>query len=175
MSFICKESDILYLDKELFTYENKEFAERYNAEYRAGHSQGTHCGDMQGTVPQCSAVYAQTGQSPCLEKQFKGIPYSEIISEWWRRNGGEPQKGERNVKLYQLAVNLRAVCDNNRDLLLEIMPRLGLDEQELRSIVESACKEPPKGLSKPMREILKSTQKEPSLFLCCKPNNWFIF
>ena len=38
MSFICKESDILYLDKELFTYENKEFAEKYNAEYRAGHS-----------------------------------------------------------------------------------------------------------------------------------------
>ena len=29
MSFICKESDILYMDKELFTYENKEFAERY--------------------------------------------------------------------------------------------------------------------------------------------------
>ena len=38
MSFICKESDILYMDKELFTYENKEFAEKYDAEYRAGHS-----------------------------------------------------------------------------------------------------------------------------------------
>ena len=88
------------------------------------------------------------------ELAFKGIPYSEIISEWWQRNGGEPQEGERNVKLYQLAVNLRAICDNNRDLLLEIMPRLGLDEQELRSIVESACKEPPKGLSKVMQSIL---------------------
>jgi hypothetical protein len=38
MSFICKESDILYMDKELFTYENKEFAERYDALYRDGHS-----------------------------------------------------------------------------------------------------------------------------------------
>ena len=27
MSFICKEEDILYIDKELFTYENKEFGE----------------------------------------------------------------------------------------------------------------------------------------------------
>ena len=88
------------------------------------------------------------------EKKFKGIPYSEIISEWWKLNGGEPQEGERNVKLYQLAVSLRAICDNNRELLLEIMPRLGLDEQELRSIVESACKEPPKGLSKMMQSIL---------------------
>ena len=92
-----------------------------------------------------------SGRTP----KFKGIPYSEIISEWWQRNGGEPQEGERNVKLYQLAVNLRAICDNNRELLLEIMPRLGLDEQELRSIVESACKEPPKGLSKMLDGILR--------------------
>ena len=39
-------------------------------------------------------------------------------------------------------------------LLLQVMPRLGLDEQELRAIVESACKEPPKGLSKMMQGIL---------------------
>ena len=95
------------------------------------------------------------GDSPVdSQPSFKGIPYSEIINEWWKLNGGEPQEGERNVKLYQLAVSLRAICDNNRELLLEIMPRLGLDEQELRSIVESACKEPPKGLSKMMQSIL---------------------
>ncbi len=114
--------------------------------------------------------------SSAAEKNFKGIPYSEIIAEWWQRNGGEPQEGERNVKLYQLAVNLRAICDNNRELLLEIMPRLGLDEQELRSIVESACKEPPKGIGKMLGSILsekgivKSTQKEPSL-LCNSEQN----
>ena len=39
MSFICKESDILFIDKELFAYENKEFAEKYDALYRDGHSQ----------------------------------------------------------------------------------------------------------------------------------------
>ena len=160
MSFICKESDILFIDKELFTYENKEFGERYNAVYRDGSSQATkksavvnHEGQGHDSMLNHEPVPAD---SPVDSLAFKGIPYSEIISEWWLRNGGEPQEGERNVKLYQLAVNLRAICDNNRDLLLEIMPRLGLDEQELRSIVESACKEPPKGLSKPMREVLAS-------------------
>ena len=58
------------------------------------------------------------------------------------------------MKLYQLAVNLRAICDNNKALLLQVMPRLGLDEQEMQSIVESACKEPPKGFSKALREIV---------------------
>ena len=42
-----------------------------------------------------------------------------------------------------------------RELLMEIMPRLGLDEQELCSIVDSACKEPVKGLSKMMRKTLQ--------------------
>ena len=76
---------------------------------------------------------------------FKGVPYASIISEYWRRTGGEPSEGERNRRLHQLATNLRAVCDNSEDWLLEIMPRYGLGAQEMRSIVHSACKEPTKG------------------------------
>ena len=116
--------------------------------------------DKRGQTRTESVEFDAKENSPCqsvksaTEKKFKGIPYSEIIAEWWQRNGGEPQEGERNVKLYQLAVSLRAICDNNRELLLEIMPRLGLDEQELKSIVDSACKEPPKGVSKIMQSIL---------------------
>ena len=85
---------------------------------------------------------------------FKGIPYSSIIAEWWHRNGGEPAEGERNVKLHKLAVNLRAICDNRKDLLMQVMPRFGLSDAELRSIVDSACKEPPKGISKVMQQIV---------------------
>ena len=152
MSFICKESDILFIDKELFTYENKEFAERYTALYRDGRSQGTR--EMADVRSQKENVETQPSDTS-LQPSFKGRPYSEIIDEWWQKNGGVPQEGERNVKLYQLAVNLRAICDNNPQLLMQVMPRLGLDEQELHAIVESACKEPPKGLTKPMREIVE--------------------
>ncbi|SFC81845.1 hypothetical protein SAMN04488493_1277 [Xylanibacter ruminicola] len=100
-----------------------------------------------------------------LQKEFRGIAYSDIIAEWWRQNDGLPQEGERNVKLYQLAVNLRAICDNNRDLLLQMMPRLGLGDDEVRSIVDSACKESPKGISKAMNNVLDSLQQE------VKPNS----
>ena len=150
LSFICKESDILFINKELFTYENKEFAERYNALYRDGRSQGTNEINS-GT----DCLGTDSTDLPCQKMSFKGVPYSEIIDEWWKRNGGVPQEGERNVKLYQLAVSLRAICDNNHEQLMAVMPRLGLDEQELRSIVESACKEPPKGLSKALASILR--------------------
>ena len=88
------------------------------------------------------------------ESLFKGIPYSSIIREYWYRTGGEPQEGERNVKLHKLAVNLRAICDNRKEVLMQVMPRFGLSETEMKSIVDSACKEPPKGISKMMQQIL---------------------
>ena len=87
-------------------------------------------------------------------KSFKGVPYEKIIEEWWKQNGGVPQEGERNVKLYQLAVSLRAICDNSKHLVLSVIPRLGLDDLEVERIVDSACKETPKGLSKAMQEVL---------------------
>ena len=156
MSYVCKESDILYLDKELFTYENKKFAEKYEPEYRANHSGATKTDVV--APASVKQIPVESGQvaAESVPLSFKGRPYSEIIDEWWKQNGGEPQEGERNVKLYQLAVNLRAICDNNKALLLQIMPRLGLDEQELHAIVESACKEQPKGVSKVMQGILKA-------------------
>ena len=104
--------------------------------------------DTQGSrVPQCSA-----------QKEFKGIPYTSIIAEWWHRNGGEPAEGERNVKLHKLAVNLRAICDNKKEVLMQIMPRFGLSDAELRSVVDSACKEPPKGISKVMQSIVDALE-----------------
>ena len=89
---------------------------------------------------------------------FKGIPYSSIIAEWWRRNGGEPAEGERNVKLHKLAVNLRAICDNKKEVLMQVMPRFGLSDVELKSIVDSACKEEPKGISKVMQGIIDALE-----------------
>lgn len=93
-----------------------------------------------------------------IQPSFKGIPYSSIIAEWWRRNGGEPAEGERNVKLHKLAVNLRAICDNKKEVLMQVMPRFGLSEAELKSVVDSACKEEPKGISKLMQQIIDALE-----------------
>ena len=89
---------------------------------------------------------------------FKGIPYTSIIAEWWRRNGGEPAEGERNVKLHKLAVNLRAICDNKKEVLMAVMPRFGLSDVELKSVIDSACKEEPKGISKVMQQIVDALE-----------------
>ena len=88
---------------------------------------------------------------------FKGISYTSIIGEFWRRTGGEPSEGERNKRLHQLAANLRAICDDNEEWLQEVMPRYGLSAQEMRGIIHSACKEPTKG-SRLIDKIVKALE-----------------
>ena len=115
------------------------------------------------TSPNPSCLGGESDSSPKQGRAggvcFKGIPYSDIIKEWFRKNGGEPAEGERNVKLHKLAVNLRAICDNKREVLMAVMPRFGLSETELKSIVDSACKEEPKGVSKTMQSIVDKLLK----------------
>ena len=91
---------------------------------------------------------------------FKGIPYATIIAEWFRRKGGEPVEGERNDKLFRLAVQLRCITDNNEAHLLEILPRYGLAEEEMRSIIHSACVTKYSGMSRFMEGIVRSLTGE---------------
>ena len=158
MSFVCKEEDILFIDKELFTYENKDFAEKFNAEYRDGRSAATRPTDKTpGNATQFAGDDQPLAAEPvAVEKAFKGVAYSKIIAEWWNQQGGVPQEGERNTGLHRLAVHLRSICDNNQQLLLEILPNLGLAESEMQSIVASATKDQPKGKTKELRAVLEA-------------------
>ena len=93
--------------------------------------------------------------------KFKGVPYSEIIRRWFVLSGGEPVKGERNDKLHRLAAHLRYITDNDEVLLLQIMPRYGLSEEEMRGLIHSACASQWYGLPQLMKRALGN--KKPSL------------
>ena len=102
-------------------------------------------GDAPIPAPVAPAVAPDASAEKKYPDEFKSVPYTSIICEYWRRTGGEPSEGERNKRLHQLAANLRAICDNNEEWLLEVMPKYGLSAQEMRGIIHSACKEPTKG------------------------------
>ena len=154
--FLTSTENFLYDNlKEMYEDEPDEaFIQKYEPEYRAGRSRGSSSGTKANQAVGQGTETVGKVDDQSVPLNFKGIPYERIIEEWWKQNGGEPQEGERNVKLYQLAVSLRAICDNNQSLLLQVMPRMGLEEEELRSIVESACKEPSKGISKALSKVL---------------------
>jgi hypothetical protein len=89
---------------------------------------------------------------------FKGTPYATIIAEWFRRNGGEPEQGERNTKLHKLASHLRYITDNNEEHLLHILPRFGLKEEEMKHIIHSACIAKFYGMPKALKKLLSEVQ-----------------
>ena len=91
---------------------------------------------------------------------FKGIAYRDIISEWFRRTGGEPAIGERNDRLHRLAAHLRYITDNNEQTLLEIMPRYGLSEEEMRGLIHSACQGRFYSMPKQLQEVISSLQSK---------------
>ena len=85
-----------------------------------------------------STVKGGTTSQPPLS--FRGIPYSEIVTELIQRTGGEPYEGERNNRLYLICRLLANITDRQPNRIFQICPRFGLSEQEVRSCCESACK-----------------------------------
>ena len=89
---------------------------------------------------------------------FKGTPYDTIIGEWFRRNGGEPEPGERNTKLHKLASHLRYITDNNEAHLLQIMPSYGLKEDEMKQLIHHACVAKFYGMPQALKKLLSEVQ-----------------
>ena len=121
MSFICKESDILFIDKELFTYENKEFGERYDAVYRDGSSQAT----------KKSAVVNHEGQGHDSMLNHEPVPVDSL----WR--GYDVQA----IIDARYSAKLPCAADSNRHaeslkLATDLLIMLDGDKQAVQQIVE---------------------------------------
>ena len=133
-SFLVPRDYILFLDEErLFGSGNMEAEGKASAE--------TPLSDLSDEAPEKGgdASLPHTDDEGDTSLTFKGIPYAGIIRQWFLLTGGEPQKGERNTRLHRLASHLRYIADNDEELLLRIMPRYGLTEEEMRGLVHSAC------------------------------------
>jgi len=160
-SFACQEDDILFINDAIFEYQNDEFDKRFGEVYRGGIKGHTVTDKVASLVEEITEITENSQPSDISpQPSYKGIPFSDIIDEYWRRTGGVPVDGERNVRLHKLAVNLRAICENEPDKLLAVMPRLGLPESEIRQLVESACKENPKDFTYAIKNIVKDLLEE---------------
>ena len=137
LSFICTREDILFINEnELFTYENKEFSERFESIYRRGNSQPT----VRPAGPAVDADVAHAGVE--LQKDggsdgvvckdtvetYRGVSYADIVREWL--GGSVPQPGDRHTTLLNLARDLRYICDRNAEKVKRVL----LNEQWVRDL-----------------------------------------
>ena len=154
-SFVVPEGYVLYLDEErLFNGELKI----ENGELPASTNPlvGTHHGASDDNV---HAADTPQADAPRCVPTFKGMPYSQIIQQWFKLAGGEPVQGERNDKLHRLASHLRYIVDNDEALLLQVMPRYGLSEEEMKGLIHSACSARWYAMPKMMRQALENEER----------------
>ena len=142
-SFLVPREYVLYLDEERL-FGNEELRMK-NEEWPADGENSSFGGEadiLHSSLP-----------------KFKGIPYSEIIGQWFKLAGGEPVPGERNDKLHRLASHLRYIADNDEALMLQVMPRYGLSEEEMKGLIHSACSARWYAMPKMMREALENEER----------------
>ena len=119
MSFICKESDILYIDSELFTYENKAFAEAYEEAYRSGHSAPTKASAKQSKV-NTNIINNQNIEEPVIWKDYD---VQLIIDQ--RYGDKQPSKEDRNRhnESLKLASDLLILLDGDKNDVLRALQK----------------------------------------------------
>ena len=150
----ASEEDLLFLDEGLF--------EAAKAEGQAAKLPGTVA------APQGAAVVAASAQGAAAAVAYQGIPYSAIIKKYWDMfyDGKEPCMGDRNVRTFELVMLLRSICDYSQEMLQAVIPRYdGFPEDEWRRTIESALKEPRKGMPYRLRQVLDSLKQEKRLQL----------
>ena len=168
MSFICKESDILFIDKELFTYENKEFAERYDALYRDGRSQGKNTNytnltnnNEKNNESEAPSPFGEGGG----RGSYHGVEYAKICEAWQAAQGGAPAAGDRHRTMLQMALDLRYICDNQPDMVDRVLRMCGFvqdiirerGDKEVSDIAHTACERKLyKDIPKRMQGVLES-------------------
>ena len=121
MSFICKETDILYLDKELFTYENKEFGEKYDAEYRAGHSADTKPTNVADKGHQQDSETIRTVDAETLELTWKGYDVQSIIDLRYGDKLPCAADSNRHNESLKLASDLLIMFDGDKQKTLAML------------------------------------------------------
>ncbi|MBQ2341987.1 MAG: hypothetical protein II385_04995, partial [Bacteroidaceae bacterium] len=175
--FLTTEDDLIYLDEEIFEYENRKFGEKYNGEYRSGRTQPTVCSAGHSLAGRRDSVHGihnadknasgKEGTNTNLTDNtntlmYHGVAITAIIEKLL--GGTVPGQGDRHDKMRDLAHLLRYVCDNSPKKVLEALKTqewvndLIGEGDPVEATVEGACKlkygrQKPEELQKALQEL----------------------
>ncbi len=102
----------------------------------------------------------ETAEKKQFPDNFKGIPFTEIIQEWWKQtnDGCTPSKGERHLKTLELMRELRYICDNQPEWLLQVVPNYEENENGWRRSAHDVCQYKTYRMPEKLAHVLSSLQ-----------------
>ena len=134
-------------------------------------------GSARGQVPgrNKEALMAARNLSP--GRSYNGTPYEEIVAKYWELfNGGKaPTEGDRNALTFELAVTIRSICGYQLEQMMQVVPNYWAkpdgtcseaDMAEYRQTLENALKEPRKGMSYRLKQVLQALKSQAGVKAC---------
>ncbi len=112
-------------------------------------------GKMEDVASQPSDVNHQTS----FPKEYHGFAFADILRKYWELNndGKEPSKGDRDTLTYQLACDLRHICDRNAEWLDQVIPCYdGFTLEEKRQKIQSALQAKSEGMPYRLKRVLQA-------------------
>ena len=160
--FATTSEDLLYLHEDLF--DNAECEASTGSEATSTNKEATFTAsedtsETEAEQPQPAAATASEEQPMC----YKGIPYDRIIEKWWAfyNDGEHPIRSNRNTLTFELAVNLRNICDSDPQLLDRIIPCYdGFPEAEKMACIRSALGEKKTQMPKRLKDVLMAVRQD---------------
>ena len=162
------EEDLIYLDDALFEI-----------------APGSAPEEDSVAVLQCCSSNDGTSTPVAYDEkaEYNGILYKDIVAKYWEmfNDGKTPSDGDRNVLTFELAVTLRSICDFSLEKMLKVIPNYWAapsdspkgagycspeDLAEYRKTIESALKEPKKGMPYRIRQVLKALKTTSGVKAC---------
>ena len=185
--FATTSEDLLYLHEDLFdngecgaftgteaSFANQE-ASFANKEASSAGQEASFAGPKTTTQPTTSspeegedweeqegkqAGKTSEGASPL---NYDGVPYDRIIKKWWDfyNEGKTPSKSNRNTLTFELAVNLRNICDSDPQLLDRIIPCYDeFPEAEKMACIRSALGEKMTQMPRRLKDVLTAVRQD---------------
>ena len=158
ISYCPSKEDILFINSEIFDYNNEEYDRQFGGVYR-GETPKTITSTTGNTTSTGTNAAGSTGGAegngggtdggaPGL---FHGIPFDRVVEEYtklYRKEDwtdGVPQAGERHQFVHRMARDLRYLCDMDKTMLVKMLHTSptcrfieGRDAKEFERIVDAA-------------------------------------
>ena len=167
--FATTSEDLLYLHEDLFDNAECESFAGSEATFTNGEATSTASEATSTASEDTSETEAEQSQpavATASEEQpmcYKGIPYDRIIEKWWAfyNEGEHPIRSNRNTLTFELAVNLRNICDSDPQLLDRIIPCYdGFPEAEKMACIRSALGEKKTQMPKRLKDVLMAVRQD---------------
>lgn len=140
-SFAVTLQDILFLNDNIFDYENPDYDKAFGDFYRKTSAGGA--ASHRAAVNQ-SADAETAGE--VVSDDYHGVPFEKIVQCWITRNGS-PKTGDRHLTMLRMAGDFRYICENNpktvlsvircADFVRDVEKERGI--AEIENVCEDAC------------------------------------